>query len=216
MTHFAYISGLDVQRVDGRIDDVMVVPNVSLVQLAALRKNLAALPGDALGHEAFCEILCDTFGEEPQVLEWFKELFTAHETNDDGLVCIAGLLSALPSSDDVDRKTIEEEEKASGDSHAAGLESLEGMLQHIIWAGSTVRQSAPRKPVGPLTPGNERTLLEGSMAKLRHGMGIEAYPADEVLGVLCSSAASDGKLTRAEFDSCLKALADTRGLPSSK
>lgn len=51
------------QRVDGRIEDVMVVPNVSLVQLAALRKNLAALPGDALGHEAFYEILCDTFGE---------------------------------------------------------------------------------------------------------------------------------------------------------
>lgn len=62
-TCFVCISGLDVQRVDGRIEDVMCVPNVSLVQLAALRKNLAALPGDTLGHEAFCEILCDTFGE---------------------------------------------------------------------------------------------------------------------------------------------------------
>lgn len=41
----------------------MVVPNVSLAQVAALRKNLAALPGDTLDPEAFCEILIDTFGE---------------------------------------------------------------------------------------------------------------------------------------------------------
>lgn len=59
-----------------------------------------------------------------------------------------------------------------------------------------LRRSTLEAKVGPLTPGDERTLLEGSMAKLRHGVGIEAYPADEVLGVLCSSAASDGKLTR--------------------
>lgn len=51
------------KRVDSGIEDVMFVPNVSLVQQTALRKNLAALPGDTLGQEAFCEILCDTFGE---------------------------------------------------------------------------------------------------------------------------------------------------------
>lgn len=50
--------------------------------------------------------------------------------------------------------------------------------------------------VGRLTSDNERTLLECSLARLRHGMGIEAYPAEEVIRVLCSSAASDGKLTR--------------------
>lgn len=51
------------RRVDGRVEDIMVVPNVSLAQLAALRKNLAALPGDTLDHEAFCEIVSDSFGE---------------------------------------------------------------------------------------------------------------------------------------------------------
>lgn len=50
--------------------------------------------------------------------------------------------------------------------------------------------------VGPLTSDNQRTLLDFTLAKLRNGMGIEAYPGEEVLGVIFSSAASDGKLTR--------------------
>lgn len=84
-------------------------------------------------------------------MTWFKELFTTHETNDDGLVCIAGLLSALPASDNVDRRTIEDEENVSRDSRAECLAgSLEEMLQHIIWAGSTVRQSAPNTPQKPV------------------------------------------------------------------
>lgn len=81
----------------------------------------------------------------------FKELFTTHETDENGLVCITGLLSELPASDDVDRSTLKEEGKVSGDSHAAGLAgSLEGMVQHIILAGSTVLRSAPDTPLKPV------------------------------------------------------------------
>lgn len=64
---------------------------------------------------------------------------------------MAGLLSAPPTSGDADRRTLEEEGKVSGDSRTANFaESLEGMLQHIIWAGSTVSQAAPDMPRKPV------------------------------------------------------------------
>lgn len=50
--------------------------------------------------------------------------------------------------------------------------------------------------MGRVTPSNAATPLNPGLAEFRTKMGISLFPAKEVLDALCSTAASDGKLTR--------------------
>eukprot|EP00903_Cladosiphon_okamuranus_P015661 g14463.t1 len=56
--------------------------------------------------------------------------------------------------------------------------------------------------------------MNPGLAELRREMGLSIFPGEEVLDSLFSTAASDGKLTRAEFDGFLKEKANLLGIPT--
>ncbi|CAM9385133.1 unnamed protein product, partial [Ectocarpus sp. 4 AP-2014] len=56
------------------------------------------------------------------------------------------------------------------------------------------------------------TTVDTGLAVLRRRLRLFAFPADKVLDALCATAASDGQLTRAEFDADLKQLAKNLGI----
>ncbi|CAM9990495.1 unnamed protein product [Scytosiphon promiscuus] len=92
-----------------------------------------------------------------------------------------------------------------------GLEHLlKRVLQTSFSMCVSTQQAAPdkrqRTPVNPSTP--------HGLVELRRELRLYALPAEELLGELETTAASDGKLTRAEFDMLLKRMAKTMGIPA--
>ncbi|CAM9950802.1 unnamed protein product, partial [Ectocarpus sp. 8 AP-2014] len=82
-------------------------------------------------------------------------------------------------------------------------DTLENILQELFSADAAVQQVVPYPP---------RTTVDTGLAVLRRRLRLFAFPADKVLDALCATAASDGKLTRAEFDADLKQLAKNLGI----
>ncbi|CAM9476334.1 unnamed protein product [Ectocarpus fasciculatus] len=82
-------------------------------------------------------------------------------------------------------------------------DTLENILQELFSADAAIHQVVPNAP---------RPTVDTGLAALRRRLKLFTFPADKVLDALCAAAASDGKLTRAEFDADLKQLAKTLGI----
>lgn len=78
------------------------------------------------------------------MLNFFNELFLLCETNDDGLVCIADLVSGLPVCGVGDEAKLRQGRKATRGVTVAGCEGpSEGMLQHVVMTGTAIQQPEP-------------------------------------------------------------------------
>eukprot|EP00752_Nemacystus_decipiens_P007742 g6921.t1 len=110
-----------------------------------------------------------------------------------------------------------DQERVDDDCYAMSRSSLESVLRQLFWADTATQEEisgATRTGtlVDRFAPGNTTLPMNPGLAELRIKMGLCSFPAEEVLDSLHSTAASDGKLTRAEFDGFLKEKADLLGI----